>query len=75
VLALRDEPKDGMASGARPASALASSLPRDPALQQLQAQGDHLPRSTRCISLILKRAGRIAERPRRTHEPLERPEP
>jgi hypothetical protein len=74
VLALRDEPPEGLRRVPGP-KALAYYLPRDPALQQLQAQGDHLPRSTHCIYLILKRAGRIAERPRCTHEPLERPEP
>ena len=73
VLALRDEPPEGLRRVPGP-KALAYYLPRDPELQQLQAQGHHLPRSTRCIYLILKRAGRIAERPGRHHEPLERPE-
>ncbi len=74
VVALRDEPPEGVRRVPGP-KALAYYLPRDPELQQLQTQGHRLPSSTRCIYLILKRAGRIAERPRCTHEPLERPEP
>ncbi len=69
IVEMRDEPPEGLGRTPGP-KALLYYLPRDERLQ-----GERLPRSSRTIYGILKRAGRIAHRLPQLHEPLERPAP
>ena len=69
IVAMRDEPPEGLRRRPGP-KALLYYLPRDE-----QLQGERLPRSSRTIYGILKRAGRIQGRLPQLHEPVERPEP
>jgi transposase InsO family protein len=69
IVEMRDEPPEGLRRTPGP-KALLYYLPRDERLQ-----GERLPRSSRTIYGILKRAGRIAHRLPQLHEPLERPAP
>ena len=69
IIQMRDEPPEGLRRTPGP-KALLYYLPRDE-----QLQGERLPRSSRTIYGILKRAGRIAQRLPRLHEPVERPAP
>ena len=69
IIQMRDEPPEGLRRTPGP-KALLYYLPRDE-----QVQGERLPRSSRTIYGILKRAGRIAQRLPQLHEPLERPAP
>ena len=63
------DPAEGLRRTPGP-KALLYYLPRDE-----QLQGERLPRSSRTIYGILKRAGRIAPRLGQPHEPVERPAP
>jgi len=65
ILAIRDEPPEGLRRTPGPAAIL-YYLPRD---QQLQAKAVPLPRSSCTIYRILKKHGRIPERRPRQHEP------
>jgi transposase InsO family protein len=69
IVEMRDEPPEGLRRTPGP-KALLYYLPRDERLQ-----GERLPRSSRTIYGILKRAGRIAHRLPQLHEPMERPAP
>jgi hypothetical protein len=69
IIEMRDEPPEGLRRTPGP-KALLYYLPRDG-----QLQGERLPRSSRTIYQILKRAGRIAARLPRQHEPVERSAP
>src|SRR5438067_1991292 len=69
IVEMRDEPPEGLRRTPGP-KAILYYLPRDE-----QLQGERLPRSSRTIYGILKRAGRIAGRPPQLHEPVERPAP
>src|SRR5438874_2227440 len=69
IVEMRDEPPEGLRRRPGP-KALLYYLPRDE-----QVQGERLPRSSRTIYGILKRAGRIAHQLPQLHEPLERPAP
>jgi hypothetical protein len=69
ILEMRDSPPEGLRRKPGP-KALLYYLPRDE-----QVQGERLPRSSRTIYGILKRAGRIAHRRPQWHEPVERPAP
>ncbi len=69
IVEMRDEPPEGLRRTPGP-KALLYYLPRDE-----QLQGERLPRSSRTIYGILKRAGRIAPRLPQLHEPVERPAP
>jgi hypothetical protein len=71
ILAIRDHPPDELRRVPGPL-AIIYFLQQDEALK---ASGHHLPTSTSTIWRILKRHGRIARRPAREHEPLQRPEP
>src|SRR5437763_1116512 len=69
IVEMRDEPPEGLRRTPGP-KALLYYLPRDE-----QLQGERLPRSSRTIYGILKRAGRIAPGLPQLHEPVERPAP
>ncbi len=71
ILALRDEPPEGLRRTAGP-EALLYYLPRDEDAQRLQLP---LPRSSSTIYRILKQHDRIATRQKPVHQPLERPAP
>ena len=71
ILAIRDEPPEGLRRTPGP-EAILYYLPRD---QELQAAAVSLPRSSRTIYRILKKHGRIPERRPRQHEPQERNAP
>ncbi len=67
LIEMRDSPPEGLGRTPGP-KALLYYLPRDE-----QLQGQRLPRSSRTIYGILKRAGRIPSRRRVAPEPVERP--
>src|SRR5262245_44185838 len=69
LVQMRDEPPEGLRRTPGP-KALRYYLRRDE-----QLQGERLPRSSRTIYEILKRAGRIRQRLPHLHEPVERPAP
>ena len=69
ILAIRDDPP-GLLQRVPGPKAILYYLHRDPALR---TGGERLPRSTRTIWQILTRHGRIAQRFRRDHAPLDRP--
>ena len=71
ILAIRDQPPAGLARVPGP-RAILYYLAQD---AELAAGGMRLPRSARTVWRILSEHGRIAQRPRRAHEPLDRPPP
>ena len=71
LLAIRDQPPAGLQRVPGP-RAILYYLAQD---AELAASGARLPRSTRTVWQILTRHGRIAQPPRRVHEPVERPAP
>ena len=71
ILELRDHPPANLQRVPGP-RALLYYLHQD---QELVAGGERLPRSTRTVWQILTQHGRIARRPQRPHEPLDRPPP
>lgn len=71
ILAIRDDPPEHLQRTPGP-RAILYYLHRD---QHLLEEGLRLPRSTRTIWEILHAHGRIAERRRREHVPVERPAP
>lgn len=71
ILAIRDEPPEGLRRTPGP-EAILYYLPRDQALQAAQVP---LPRSSSTIYRLLKKHGRIQERRPRQHEPQERNAP
>jgi hypothetical protein len=71
ILALRDDPPAGLGRVPGPRAIL--YYLRQDAVGD--ADGPRLPRSTRTVWQILVRYGRIAQPPRRAHEPLDRPPP
>ncbi|HEX2184317.1 MAG TPA: integrase core domain-containing protein [Chloroflexota bacterium] len=71
ILAIRDQPPGNLQRVPGP-RAILYYLEQD---AELREGGARLPRSTRTIWEILTRHGRIARRPPRAHEPLDRPPP
>jgi hypothetical protein len=71
ILEIRDHPPGNLQRVPGP-RAILYYLERD---ADLRARGVRLPRSTRTVWAILTRHGRIAHRPPRAHEPLDRPPP
>jgi transposase InsO family protein len=71
ILAMRDEPPEGLRRTPGP-EAILYYLPRDAELQAAQVP---LPRSSSTIDRLLKKHGRIQERRPRQHEPQERNAP